>query len=85
VIFIITERLMNGTVTAGISTSGLEANNFEEAADKFVLLLTKGFVRRGQVGKIDRQAKSVSYSIDGTYLIVGEMTDEPLNMVKVDD
>jgi hypothetical protein len=72
-IYILTQQFMNGTVTMGITTLGIEAGNFEEA--------------KGKVKKLSGMAKATVTEDDEETLcfclpeVIGTMENTPLNII----
>ncbi len=76
-IFILTESVMNGTVTMDIITSGIEADTWEEA--RAVLKSLPG-VRSADI-RTDDNTEVTYYKDAMTLGVQGIMKNEPLNMV----
>jgi len=71
-IFILTEQIMNGTVTMGIFTSGIEADSFEEAKD---ILKHLPKMKTACITQDDFQ--NFNFHLQD---IIGTMKNEPLKM-----
>ena len=77
-IYIVTESLMNGTVTMSINTFGIKAESFIEAKSKLITTLNiklLGMWRELVSWDID---KIFRYSVDGS--VIGSMENKPLEI-----
>jgi hypothetical protein len=77
-IFVLTERIMNGTVTMGVMTTGVEENTFEAAINKVKNL--KNF----SSAIINEETEHVfTYHInnDSGFPVYGLLDDKPLKII----
>lgn len=77
-IYLLTESILNGTVTTQSYTCGIEAPNFKSARD---FLRTKMIEKSAQIPEDNESV--LSYTIpNGEFTVSGRMTSEPLAMLK---
>lgn len=77
-IFIVTEHIMNGSVTMDTMVTGVEADNFDAAVEK---LKAHPEVSRAKI--IVNSEDDFQYRIAGEFPVWGRITDNPLTMLKV--
>ena len=83
-IYILTEQIMNGTVTIDTSVTGIEAVDFEEAKHKLkVAAGDNGIGEHGVEMENERDADDgFRYVIrGGTFPVVGRLSNKPLRML----
>lgn len=77
-IYLLTEQVMNGTVTMDIITTGIEADSFDEAFEKLT-----HFENWHMATNITKDDKAVSFSMptpSGGFGIGGLMKNKPLKI-----
>ena len=77
-IYLLTEHVMNGIVTAGILSTGIEADSFDAAFGKLT-----HFENWGQAVDVTKDDMQVSYTIPGSsggFGVWGLMKNEPLRV-----
>ena len=77
-IYLLTEQVMNGTITKDIITTGIEAESFDAAFEKLT-----HFENWGQAVNVAKDDKQVSYTIPGSsggFGVWGLMKNEPLRV-----
>ena len=77
-IYLLTEQVMNGTVTMDIMTTGIEADSFDAAFEKLT-----HFENWHLATNIQKDDKQVSYVIPDTadgFGVGGSMKNEPLRI-----
>ena len=78
-IFILTEQVLNGTVTMDVMVSGVEATSFTDAVATLCSICEK----RGLKMQNERRGeKSFAYSLPGKFQIYGHMDGKPLKMLE---
>jgi hypothetical protein len=77
-IFVLTERIMNGTVTMGVITTGIEADTFEGAINK-----VKGFQNFSSAIINEEAEHMFTYHInnDSGFPVYGLLDDKPLKII----
>ena len=78
-IYLLTEQAMNGTVTMGMSSTGIEAASFDEAFEKLT-----HFKNWNKAMNIMKDDERVDYTIPGEgggFGCVGSMENMPLTVV----
>ena len=76
-IFVVIEKVMNGTVAMTINTYGIEAVNFEHAARELVDILKD----RQRFNVISYSDKIVYAHNDGVFAVHGSMSAIPLKVL----
>jgi hypothetical protein len=74
-IYILTEQFMNGTVTMGITTTGIEADSFNEACKKLTT-----FQNWNKAENAIFSDSQVTYTIPGVFPTFGCMKNEALKI-----
>jgi hypothetical protein len=74
-IYILVERILNGTVTMDTIITGVEAHSFDEACEKVTQ-----FENWSKAINIKRTDDCLSYGVPGAFSVWGRMESKPLTI-----
>lgn len=81
-IYIIEEQILNGTVTMGISQTGIEAESFQEAVEKFLKYLEDKGNKTVKIAQNSDEAFSYTVEQEEEFFTVcGRIKKEPLKIL----
>ena len=79
--FLLTEQIMNGTVTMQVVSTGVEAETFKDAIMKVKNELKKGLLNFSKMAILTETDFEFSYSINQQFPCYGRMENKVLSII----